>query len=64
MNDLMHDNCNQQVKENCREILDTSGIIGDILDLSSLNLHGHRDIVMKRDKDKCGMWAMASLHSS
>jgi len=51
LNDLMHDNSNQQVKENCGEILDTSGIIGDILDLSRCNLHGYRDIVMKRDEE-------------
>ena len=52
LNDLMHNDGDQQVKENGRHVPGTSSIVDDILDLSRGNFNGNTNVMMKGDEQR------------
>lgn len=51
LDDLVHDDGDQQVEENSREILDAGSVMDDVLRLFGANLDGYGDVVMQSDEE-------------
>ena len=52
LDDLVHDNGDQQVKENSGEVLDSGGIVGHVGHPTRAIVHGDRDVVVQSDEER------------
>merc|ERR1719470_708075 len=53
LDDGVHHNGDQQIEKHSGDVLDTSGVEGEVLEDSGLDLHRSGDIVMQRDENRC-----------